>query len=75
MSEDDFDAIYGKICARGMQHWADPRGNDPGRSTATMAAAASTSATRMATTWRSSLAPTARAADQLALRGPCRFFS
>ncbi|BBU21818.1 VOC family protein [Mycobacterium xenopi] len=30
VSEDDFDAIYGKICARGMQHWADPRGERPG---------------------------------------------
>ncbi len=30
VSEDDFDAIYGKICSRGMQHWADPRGERPG---------------------------------------------
>jgi catechol 2,3-dioxygenase-like lactoylglutathione lyase family enzyme len=30
VSEDDFDAIYGKICSRGMEHWADPRGERPG---------------------------------------------
>lgn len=30
VSEDDFDAIYGRIRARGMQHWADPRGARPG---------------------------------------------
>lgn len=30
VSEDEFDAIYGKIRDRGMQHWADPRGARPG---------------------------------------------
>lgn len=30
VSEDDFDAIYGKIAARGLEHWADPRGSRPG---------------------------------------------
>lgn len=30
VSEQDFDAIYGKIRARGIQHWADPRGSRPG---------------------------------------------
>lgn len=30
VSEADFDAIYGKIRARGIQHWADPRGERPG---------------------------------------------
>lgn len=30
VSEDDFDAIYGKISARGINHWADPRGEHPG---------------------------------------------
>jgi extradiol dioxygenase family protein len=30
VSEDEFDAIYGKIRDRGMQHWADPRGSRPG---------------------------------------------
>ena len=30
VSEDDFDAIYGKISARGLQHWADPGGRRPG---------------------------------------------
>jgi catechol 2,3-dioxygenase-like lactoylglutathione lyase family enzyme len=30
VSEDDFDAIYGKISARGLQHWADPAGQRPG---------------------------------------------
>ena len=30
VTEDDFDAIYGKISDRGMPHWADPRGARPG---------------------------------------------
>lgn len=30
VSEDDFDAIYGKIQSRGLEHWADPRGQRPG---------------------------------------------
>jgi hypothetical protein len=30
VSEDDFDAIYRKIQSRGLQHWADPRGERPG---------------------------------------------
>jgi catechol 2,3-dioxygenase-like lactoylglutathione lyase family enzyme len=30
VGEDDFDAIYGKISARGLEHWADPRGTRPG---------------------------------------------
>lgn len=30
VSEDDFDAIYGKIAARGIEHWADPRAERPG---------------------------------------------
>jgi extradiol dioxygenase family protein len=30
VSEDEFDAIYGKIREQGMQHWADPRGARPG---------------------------------------------
>jgi extradiol dioxygenase family protein len=30
VSEDEFDAIYGRIVQRGMQHWADPRGSRPG---------------------------------------------
>jgi catechol 2,3-dioxygenase-like lactoylglutathione lyase family enzyme len=30
VSEADFDAIYGKISSRGLQHWADPRGQHPG---------------------------------------------
>jgi catechol 2,3-dioxygenase-like lactoylglutathione lyase family enzyme len=30
VSEDDFDAIYGKIQSRGLQHWADPGGQRPG---------------------------------------------
>ena len=29
VSEDDFDAIYGKISARGLPHWADPAGQRP----------------------------------------------
>lgn len=30
VSEEDFDAIYGKITARGLPHWADPRQGRPG---------------------------------------------
>ncbi|WP_068178072.1 VOC family protein [Mycobacterium sp. UM_CSW] len=30
VSEDDFDAIYGKIKSRGLEHWADPGANRPG---------------------------------------------
>ncbi|WP_029108180.1 VOC family protein [Mycobacterium sp. URHD0025] len=30
VSEEEFDSIYGKIRDRGMQHWADPRGQRPG---------------------------------------------
>jgi extradiol dioxygenase family protein len=30
VSEDDFDAIYGKIQSRGLQHWADPGARRPG---------------------------------------------
>jgi extradiol dioxygenase family protein len=30
VSEDDFEAIYGKIQARGLEHWADPGAQRPG---------------------------------------------
>ena len=30
VSEEDFDAIYGKIKSRGLQHWADPGAQRPG---------------------------------------------
>jgi len=30
VSEEEFDAIYGRIRARGLQHWADPRRAHPG---------------------------------------------
>jgi extradiol dioxygenase family protein len=30
VAEDDFDAIYGKIQSRGLQHWADPGRQRPG---------------------------------------------
>jgi extradiol dioxygenase family protein len=30
VSEDDFDAIYGKIQSRGLEHWADPGRQRPG---------------------------------------------
>jgi catechol 2,3-dioxygenase-like lactoylglutathione lyase family enzyme len=30
VSEEDFDAIYGKIQSRGLQHWADPGAQRPG---------------------------------------------
>ena len=30
VSEADFDAIYGKISSRGLEHWADPGAQRPG---------------------------------------------
>ena len=30
VSEDEFSEIYGRIKARGLQHWADPRRSRPG---------------------------------------------
>jgi extradiol dioxygenase family protein len=30
VSEDEFDAIYGRIVERGVPHWADPRASRPG---------------------------------------------
>jgi extradiol dioxygenase family protein len=30
VSEADFDAIYGRITARGLDHWADPQQRHPG---------------------------------------------
>ncbi len=30
VSEDDFDAAYGRILARGIDHWADPSKRTPG---------------------------------------------
>lgn len=30
VSEEEFDAIYGKITARGLPHWADPGARRPG---------------------------------------------
>lgn len=30
VSEDEFDAIYGKITSRNLQHWADPGAKRPG---------------------------------------------
>lgn len=30
VSEEEFDAIYGKISARGLAHWADPHRRHPG---------------------------------------------
>ena len=30
VSEEDFDAIYGKIQSRGLEHWADPGAQRPG---------------------------------------------
>ncbi|MBA0047014.1 VOC family protein [Mycobacterium sp. NPDC050853] len=29
-TDEDFDAIYGRITDRGIEHWADPRGQHPG---------------------------------------------
>ncbi len=30
VSENEFDEIYGRIRERGLQHWADPHGRQPG---------------------------------------------
>lgn len=30
ISEDDFDSIFGRICKRGLKHWADPGQRQPG---------------------------------------------
>ena len=30
VSEDDFDAIYGRVAERGIDHWADPMQHRPG---------------------------------------------
>ena len=30
VSEDDFDAIFGRIVERGLPYWADPHGEQPG---------------------------------------------
>lgn len=30
VDDDDFDAIYGRIVDRGLEHWADPRAQHPG---------------------------------------------
>jgi catechol 2,3-dioxygenase-like lactoylglutathione lyase family enzyme len=30
VSEDEFDAIYGRVRERGLPHWADPHGQHPG---------------------------------------------
>src|SRR5581483_11717228 len=61
VSEDEFDAIYGKIVERGLDHWADPGLTRPKEITATTVAAGSTSPTPTATCSRSSLARTAAA--------------
>lgn len=31
VADDDFDAVYGRIRARGLDHWADPHGQLPGQ--------------------------------------------
>ena len=31
VTEDEFDAIYGRVTARGLEHWADPAQRRPGR--------------------------------------------
>jgi catechol 2,3-dioxygenase-like lactoylglutathione lyase family enzyme len=31
VTEDDFDEIFGRIRARGLEHWADPGQSQPGR--------------------------------------------
>ncbi len=63
VSEDDFDAIYGKITSRNLEHWADPGPTGPVRSTTATAGVACTSSILRGTPWRSSRAPTALAAD------------
>ncbi len=68
VSEDEFDDDLRRASAqRGMQHWADPRGGIPVRSTITTGAAGCTSRIPAGTTWRSSPGPTAAGAAD---RGP-----
>ena len=31
ITEDDFDAVYGRITERGLDHWADPAASRPGQ--------------------------------------------
>ena len=59
VTEDDFDAIYGRILERGIEHYPEPHFGRSTRSTITTAAVASTGATRAATSSRSSLSRTA----------------
>ena len=61
VSEDEFDAIFGRILERGLDHWADPGRHQPGRINHNDGAGASTSPTPAATCSRSSPAPTAAA--------------
>lgn len=72
VSEDEFDAIYGRIQQRNLQHWRIRTAGSRERSTTTTAAAASTSRTPPGTTSRSSpgrtgrvLRPSRREPDQV----------
>ena len=61
VSEDDFDAIYGRVAERGSTTGPTRCSTAPARSTATTAAAASTSSATTAISSRSSPGPTAAA--------------
>ena len=63
VSEDDFDAIYGRVVEAGSITGPIHSSGSPARSTTTTAVAASTSRAPRVTSWRSSPGPTAVAAD------------
>ena len=73
VSEDEFDAIFGRIVERGLVYAADPHARSAARSTTTTAAAASTGTTRTGTGSRSSRGRTAAAAEATPRRR--RYFS
>ena len=64
VSEDEFDAIYGRITRGAWTIGLIRRPPAPARSTTTTAAVGSTSRTPPGTTWKSSPGPTAQAADR-----------
>ena len=59
VTEDDFDAIYGRILEHGIEHYPEPHSAGSTRSTTTTAVAGCTGATRAATSSRSSPSRTA----------------
>ncbi len=59
VSNDVFDGLIAKIRDRGIEHWADPRGQHPGEINTNDGGAGSTSRTRRVTSWRPSPSLTA----------------